>query len=514
MSKAILKLHVLIAFLMGIFCSGRFEIDEFKTVKSAPKIEPDYSDIVIPPNIAPMNFEIKETGRRFMANIYTDAADGFQISSRSSVIDIPAGVWRKLLTRNKGKSLYIDIFTRCSGGWIKYKTIKNRIAREPLDRYLVYRFFRPNYTVLKEIQIRQRDLENFDETLIMSTKTLAGCVNCHAFNRNDPSSMLMHIRWGDAAGTLMVQNGCIEKIDTRTDLNSSPGSYPAWHPGGGIVAFSVNKVYQFFHAVSRSRDVIDISSDLILYHLDSNSVVMDPNISSPRFMETYPEWSPKGRYLYFARTLQLDKSFDLEKDYQKIKYNIVRVPFNVRTGNFGAAEVLVSAEKTGKSATHPRVSPDNKFVLFCMSEYGNFPIFRPDADLYLYSLKTKQIKRLNANSNAPEGYHCWSSNGRWIVFTTKRDNAIFTRLYLGYIDAGGNAHKAFVVPRKNPGEYQTIFMAFSVPELIMKPVPHTIHQLLDAAWDPKRARRAQLADTDSLHPDVSNLPDLETMDYP
>lgn len=500
--------------MTGLSCSRRFDVSQYETRETLPNIEPEYSDIVIPPNIAPMNFTIREKGKRFLVKIYTDSNEKIRIHSNSAIIDIPARTWRKILLNNKDKSIYFDIYTYHLKKWYKYKTITNHIAAEPIDRYLAYRFLRPNYTVLKEMMIRQRNLQSFSESIIMSTKTLAGCVNCHSFNQNDPSTMLMHIRWGEAAGTLLAREGRISRIDTRTEFNSSPAAYPAWHPNGGIVAFSVNKVYQFYHAHGESRDVIDTSSDLILYDVESNTVNPDPKISSPDFMETYPNWSPDGRYLYFSRAPQLGADFDLAKDYRKIKYDIARVAFDAAAKKFGDAESVISAAETDKSATHPRVSPDGRFLLFCMSEYGNFPVFRPDADLFLLSLETQEVFRLNANSNGPEGFHSWSSNSRWIVFTSKRDNPVFTRLYIAYVDKDGTGYKAFILPRKNPQDYDSIFMAYSVPELIVKPVPWSVHQLLDAAFDPARAQKARMDKNYSIRPDTTELPDLKTTDYP
>ena len=513
---AILLICSLISACILIFSrAGRFDISGHQTRAAAPRIEPDYSDLVIPPNIAPLNFIVQEKGERFVVEIYTDGDSAIRIESTSPKIQIPLKPWQSLLRRSRGGTLFFDVYAYTSvGGWIRYHSMTNRIAAEPVDRYLVYRYLRPNYTVQKEMNIRQRDLENYDETLVMTTKTNSGCVNCHAFKRHDPSSMLMHLRWGPAAGTLLAQNGTIVKIDTRTDFNPSPGAYPSWHPCGEVVAFSVNRVFQFFHAIDENRDVIDLSSDLIVYNIKSNTVSSHPDIASPSFMETFPAWSPGGEYLYFCRAPQLDPDFSLERDYRNIKYDLVRIAYDAESGHWGGIDTLITAAGTELSCSQPRVSPDGKHLLLCMSGYGSFPIFRPDADLYALSLDEKRLRRLNVNSDAPEGSHCWSSNSRWIVFASKRDNGLFTRLYISYMDEQGAFHKPFILPLKDPEDYQILMRTFSVPELIKEPVPFSARQFVDAALDPERERKAELDPGTRMMTTVPDSFGLATTDYP
>jgi len=83
----------------------------------------------------------------------------------------------------------------------------------------------------------------------------------------------------------------------RGRIKKSLPAYTAWHPDGRVAAFSANYISQFFHAVGESRDVFDGESDLALYHVDSNTVTTTPNISQPDRLETFPTWSPDGRYL-------------------------------------------------------------------------------------------------------------------------------------------------------------------------------------------------------------------------
>jgi len=59
-------LFVLAAILISLsYCTSNNKkpvIDEFNSVDRPAEIHPDYTDTVIPPNVAPLNFRIREKG--------------------------------------------------------------------------------------------------------------------------------------------------------------------------------------------------------------------------------------------------------------------------------------------------------------------------------------------------------------------------------------------------------------------------------------------------------------------
>jgi hypothetical protein len=69
------------------------------------------------------------------------------------------------------------------------------------------------------------------------------------------------------------------------------------------------------------------------------------------------------------------------------------------------------------------------------------------------------------NSSATDSYHSWSSNGRWLAFSSKRTDGLTARLFFSYIDSEGNASKPFIMPQKDPGFYDRFLKSYNVPEL-------------------------------------------------
>ena len=157
--------------------------------------------------------------------------------------------------------------------------------------------------------------------------------------------------------------------------------------------------------------------------------------------------------------------------YHEVKHNIYRKPFDDKTMTFGDTELVYNAEKDSMSATFPRISPDGRYLLFALGNHGCFHVWHPEADLYLTDLTTMQTRKLeNINSAQSESYHSWSSNGRWIVVGSRRDDGNYTRPYIAYFDKQGKAHKPFILPQEDPDFYRYFMRSFNIPEFMKEPV--------------------------------------------
>jgi hypothetical protein len=457
-------------------------IDEYISVHKIPVIRPDYTDTVIPPNIAPLNFVVKEQGRQYYVKIHSAKGNNIDVFSKTGQIVIPIRQWKKLLSANQGSNLYFDIYAKDKATrWVRFKTITNRIANENIDSFVVYRKIRSVHSSWKRMGIYQRNLENFDESVVLHNRFYEGvCLNCHTFwnNRTDKMSIgFRSTKYGSSA--LLVEDGSVKKLGTKF-------TYTTWHPSGRLVAYSVNKVRQFFHSArSEIRDVVDLDSLLAYYLVDSETIKTSPNISKKERLETYPAWSQDGRYLYFcsAPMLWSDRDKVPPDHYDQVKYDLLRISYDLESDTWGKLETILSAQDTGLSILEPRISPDGRWLLFCMCDYGSFPAYQQSSDLYLMDLKaakwTGQYKyrRLDINSDQSESWHSWSSNSRWIAFSSKKDYGVFTRSYFSYVDQTGKVYKPILLPQKDPEFYDYCLKTYSVPELITQPVKVTGEKL-------------------------------------
>jgi hypothetical protein len=452
-------------------------------VARQPKIAPDYAGIVIPPNIAPLNFTIDEPGDRYVARIHSTSGEPIEVVGRTGEILIPPARWKGLLGANAGQELRVDVYVRTGAGkWSQYETITNTIAPEAIDSHLVYRFMMPSSYFPKQMRICQRNLENFEEQTLLDTESFGkGCANCHSFVGNRPDQMLLGIRSTSfPSATAYVHDGRIEKIGAKF-------GYTAWHPSGKLAVYSINDVRQFFHTTRPEiHDVIDLDSLIVYYDLAKNQTKTAPALSDKKRLETYPAWSPDGKYLYFCSAPLLWEASETvpPKRYQEVRYDLMRIGYDIETDTWGTLETVLSAARTGQSILLPRISPDGRFLLFCLCQYGCFPVYQPTSDLYLMDVQTGQYRKASANSEYSESWHSWSSNSRWIVFSSKRQGGLFTRPYLSYVDANGETHKPFVLPQEHPSFYESCYSVYSVPELIAGPVAVDSEALLQTIVSP------------------------------
>ncbi len=464
----------------GLSCGPR--VDDFRnapaaTVTQAPRLQPDYRDLVIPPNVAPLNFRIEEPGEAFGIRLRGVHGQPIELASATASVTIPIPAWHALLATNVGGLLYLDVFVKQpSGGWTQFAPITNQVAREPIDRTLVYRFLKPLYSLYAELGIYQRDLESFGITPILENRDFGGgCLNCHTTLNRSPDQFALHVR--GVPGTqpmLLAQSNQVTRVDKTA-------GYISWHPSGRLIAFSANKLSLFFHTQGETRDVFDAESNLGVYWLAANRAASPAPIAKPERLETWPSWSPDGRYLYYCSAPKLRR-----ERFRQVRYDLMRVSFDLERDAWGEPELLVSADDTGLSAAQPRVSPDGRWLLFCLAKYGHFPIYQPNSDLYLMDLSTRQFHRLEINSDQADTWHCWSSNGRWVVFSSKRGNGLFARPHFSYVDGDGRFHKPFILPQEDPSFYDACVQTFNVPEFVTGPFQTSPSSLARAILEPQR----------------------------
>lgn len=451
---------ILAAFLL---CACSPSVPASFVEAGAPGMFPDYSSVTVPENIAPLNFNITEDCEDCVVDVC-----GKMVRARHGLVSFGSRWWKKTLAVSD--SLSVAVYTRKGGEWTGHEPFVIRIAHEPVDPYLSFRLIPPGYQGWNELGIYQRNLESFKQTPILENRLTGGnCLNCHTLNNRDPETFLFHSR-ASFGGTYMLKDGRATVVNTKTDSTAAT-RYAYWHPNGRFIAYSVNDTQQNFFASNPDRiEVYDNSSDVVVYDVEKGAMYWSAQTRSKDSFETYPVFTPDGKNLIYCSAKAVT---GLPDSFREVKYSLCMIAFDPETGTLGEkVDTLFSAPRTGLSVAFPKVSPDGKRVVFVVQDHGSFAIWHKDSDLWSIELPSGEAAPMTElNSNDGESWHSWSGNSRWLAFGSRRDDGLFTKVYISYVDADGRASKPFLMPQKNPLRfYHNSLNSYNLPEFMTGPV--------------------------------------------
>ena len=420
-------------------CSQREAKDK---VDALPEIYPDYIGVTVPMNICPLNFSVPDA-EHIRVIVENDGGETIDATGTDHV-EMPLKAWHRLLrdTSPKGKqggslTLTVSVWNKEHPDGITYKPFNIYVSQDETDPWIAYRLIPPGYESWNRMGIYQRNITCFDvEPIIENSQNNRGCVNCHSFANYSPLDFTFHAR-GKNGGTIVMRDGKMKKVDIKEMSGGRHGSYNIWHPSKRYIAFSSNSTHQAFYGQSKNKiEVYDLWSDLIVYDIDNEKVLQDERFTDSLNLEMFPSFSPDGKWLYFSTA----KPVNMPMETDKLHYSIVRVPFDEETGDFS------------------------------LGECGGYNLYHSESDLKMMDLETGEMVSTDIlNSDRAESFHAWSSNGKWMMYVTKRFDGRYTRLMLTYWD-GKRFHKPFLLPQQNPEDNVLLLMAYNVPEFIKAPV--------------------------------------------
>jgi hypothetical protein len=425
---------------------------------------PDYKGVTVPANIAPLDFGV-EGATDLVARFSIGGKEVMEVTGGDHV-EIPEKAWRELLQKNKGAtvSVTLSVWDSAHPDGATYKPFTIHISPDEITPWIAYRLIPPGYEEWAYMGIYQRDLTSFTQKpIITNRQNNRGCVNCHSFCGYSPQAMMFHAR-GKGGGTVVLKDGKLQKIDLASMGPQKSGTYPMWHPSGRFIVYSSNKTRQSFYGHCQDKiEVYDLMSDLIVYDTRRQTVLADKRFNDSINWETFPAFSPDGRSLYFCT----GKAVIMPVEYNKLHYSICRVPFDPNTGELGAPiNTVYSAARQGGSASFPRISPDGKYLLFTLADCGTFPIQHREADLKMIDLATGRMVNTDViNSRETDSYHSWSNTGRWIIFSSRRIDGRYTRLFITHFE-NGKFTKPFLLPQRDPKQNGLLMYSYNIPEFI------------------------------------------------
>lgn len=450
------KMMAAILALSACACSGNRTAYEYDT-----PIYPDYTDVTIPWNVAPLNFHYTAQDISKVETICS--YKGGKKTFKGKEVVWKEDEWKDILATAAGDTLHFSATVR-KGSGTENLSWTIAVSEDRIDPYITYRLIEPGYEVWNQVEIRERNIESFDERAISDWQnTNNSCMNCHVHGQGRADLSIFYVR-GANGGAFLNRDGELRKLNLRAKDMISGTVYGELHPSGRYGVFSTNVIIPGFHSMGDNRlEVYDKVSDLAIADFDRNEMIVSPLTSRKDVLETFPVFSADGKSIYYCAA----DSVKLPEDVEKLRYSLMRIQFDEVTGQWGGKpEVIWDAAEHGGSVCHPKCSPDGKWIMYTVADYGTFPIWHRECRLELMNLETGEILAMdNVQSDRSETYHSWSTSSKWFAFASKRGDGQYGKPYFSHIDADGNTTKPFVLPQKDPWFYEKNLRSFNIPDL-------------------------------------------------
>ena len=421
---------------------------------------PDYQEVTIPCNIAPLNFYYTDPDLTRAVTVFSSG--GESVTFRGREVVWKEKVWKRLVASASGSE--IEVVSTLKSGTVEEKRWKIHVSDDPIDPYLTYRLIEPGFEVWDDLEIVERHLESFESKVISDWRHTANkCMNCHIHSQARGDLSMFYLR-GEGGGAILNRNGTLRKLSLRDSSMISPTVYGEIHPAGRFGVFSTNIIIPGMHSFANRRmEVFDTASDLCVADFDNNEMMSFPATARDDVFETFPVFSADGKWVYYCAA----PARPVPAEINQLMYSLVRVPFDAATGTLGAqADTVWSASAHGLSVCHPKASPDGRWLLFTVADYGTFPINHRECDLRMLDLKTGNIFTLDeVNADGSDTYHSWSSTSKWFVFASKRGDGMFGKPWFSHVSEDGSVTKPFLLPQEDPHFYDNMLRSFNVPDL-------------------------------------------------
>jgi hypothetical protein len=398
--------------------------------------------------------------------------------------------WETMKDHSKGKRILISVSSlpdRESAKILSEHAISIETSTDPVGDSIFFRQIPLPFAVasksFEKTQWRLGDVSSYEKPATVM-KGVSVCASCHVVS-SDGKWLSMEYNYADDNGAQFITEVRKEIILREKDfftwsdfprsgaIPPTRGLFGRMSPTGRYAAASVNEISYaaVMNDMAYSQLFFPTFGVIAIYDSGSGSIQLLPGASDYNFVQANPIWSPDENYLLFCRAktknevhrniLNVTTVFENRDIHQlneiyNIQFDIYRVPFN--KGDGGGAEPLEGASKNGMSNYFPRYSPDGKWVVYTRSRSGI--MLQPDSELWIVPAGGGKARRMQCNRKNFNSWHSWSSNGRWLLFSSKA-NGPYTEIFLTHVDEEGNDSPPVLLSRFNDPGY-----AANVPEFV------------------------------------------------
>ncbi len=445
-----------------------------------------YDETVFPPDIAAPTFRWK-AGRGTNDFVITlelgDDGKSETIRTRGIEWRPTEDLWETIKDKSRHKATVFRIRRAMDDGRARTMlgtSITFSTSKDPVDAPIFFRDVplgaREAVDQLESIVWRLGSVSS-TELPLAALKNLPLCGNCHSITP-DGKTLAMDVDYANDKGSYIITDIAEEtvfeksKVITWSDYKREDGQrtfglLSQISPDGRYVVSTVKElvVLRYLPDIENSQLFFPAAGILVVYDRKTKEFFPLPGADDPEYVQTNPTWSPDGKSIVFARAKAL-KELNAEKvaafveGTEVLRFDLYRIPFS--NGRGGKAEPIPGASENGSSNYFAKFSPDGKWIVFCRA--NSFMLNQPDSKLYITPAEGGTAHKMRCNSDiGMNSWHSWSPNGRWLVFSSKR-NGPYTQLWLTHIDEQGNDSPPVVLESFTSGE-----RAANIPEFVNMP---------------------------------------------
>lgn len=465
----------------GIIVFKQWQIRRIEAVLTDPAVAADlytiaverpFDNTLLPADIAPIEFQWKDSTSSDGSHIRIDFAEGppIRLECRKSHWIPSESLWATIKSRSTIAPATIHIIGTDHFKAYSLASIRIQTSPDPVGSPIFYR--EVNLPFQQAVKDPSRIRWRFGSVATRQAppivlQNMPVCGNCHSFSA-DGSVLGMDVDYANNKASYVLTTTAPEMTLATSDIITwsdyrrqdnlqSFGLLSQVSPDGRYAISTVQdrSVFVPQDNLAYSQLFFPIKGILVYYDRKKKEYKSLPGADDPRLVQSNPVWSPDGKWIYFARTtayelkaklgqgtvlLSQEEAAEFVRDRKEFRFDIYRVPFN--EGRGGTPEPLAGASANGKSNYFPRFSPDGKWIVFCQAD--SYMLLQPDSELFFLPADGGTPKRLECNGPAMNSWHSWSPNGKWLVFSSK-SNTPYTQLFLTHIDNQGVASPAVLL---------------------------------------------------------------------
>jgi hypothetical protein len=335
----------------------------------------------------------------------------------------------------------------------------------------------------EKLRWRLGDISSYGNPPVVMEK-IPVCASCHLFSKNG-KIISMEMNYNNDSGAHFIapvtKNIRLSKTNffswndfpRQGALPPSRGLFARMSPSGRYVVSTINEISYavIFKKIDFSQLFFPTYGVLGIYDVEKKNIYLLPGADDYDFVQTNPSWSPDEKYIVFARAktkneihediLNIKTIFDntdihtLNKK-NNIQFDLYRIAFNQGKGS--VPEPIEGASNNGMSNYFARYSPNGKWIVFTQSKTGI--MLQPDSQLFIISSGGGIARKMRCNRNLFNSWHSWSSNSRWLLFSSKV-NSPYTEIFITHVDDEGNDSPPVLLSR-----FSEVGYAANVPEFV------------------------------------------------